>query len=67
MLYQSASHRVEVHISRHRPEVGLIFHQLSTVAPLEHMPGKAMASRPAIGISREKRLHAPAEVGLRES
>ena len=51
MLHQSAPNRVEVHVSRHRPEVGLIFHQFGTIAALEHMPGKAVASRPAIGIA----------------
>jgi hypothetical protein len=65
MLDPSASDGVEVHVSGHRPEVGLIFHQFGTIAALEDMPRKAMPARPTIGIGGEKRLHAAAEVGLR--
>jgi hypothetical protein len=64
MLHQSASDRVEVHVSGHRPEVGLIFDQFGTIAALENMPGKAVPPRPNIGVARQKRLHAASEVGL---
>ncbi len=65
MLHESASHRVEVHVSGHRPEIGLIFHQFGSIAALENMPSKAVSPRPSIGITGQKRLHAASEVGLR--
>src|SRR4051812_22689051 len=64
MLHQSGSDRIEVHVSGYGPEVALIFDQFGTIAALKHMPGKAVAPRPNIGIAGQKRLHAASEVRL---
>ncbi len=64
MLHQLPSDGIEVHVSGHRPEVGLVFDQFGTIAALEHMSRKAVAARPAIRVARQKRLHARGEIGL---
>jgi hypothetical protein len=38
---------------------------IHAIATLKDVPGKAVTTRPSVGIRREKRLHAAAEVRLR--
>ena len=54
-----------MHVPRHRPEVGLVFHEFDPITPLEDMAAEAMSSRPGVGIGGEERLHATSEIRLR--
>ena len=64
MLHQAGADGVEVHVPRHRPEVGLVLNQFSAIAPLEDMAAEAMSSRPGVGVGGEEPLHAARQVRL---
>ena len=61
---QPGTNRIEVNVPRHGPEVTLIFHGLSPMEPLEHVPAKTPPSRLGVGVGREEPFHSPPQLGL---
>ena len=64
MVHQAGADPVEVHVARHRPEVGLVLDQLGPIATQEDMPAEPMAPRSGVGIGGEEGLYAAGQVGL---
>jgi hypothetical protein len=64
VLDKSGTDRVEMHVPRDGPEIGLVFHQFGPVTALENVSAETMPASPSVRVCGKKSLHSFGKVRL---